>query len=177
MRTRHNVATGAVTTRDYNYRTATTLMNATVSVRVMMRSPPGSITVTQHLYREAGDDASPGRKPNLVRLRPASPRAGTQQVGPHSPVQQRRTSLPGAGAGAAGDVITDLKEGIVLTLVTYREDFPAACVSMGNVLHRTLLFSVRQKSRVRSSRARFRHGIESQKNDIYAHLDGQGATG
>ena len=33
VRTWHNVATGTVTTRDYNYRTATTPMNATVSVR------------------------------------------------------------------------------------------------------------------------------------------------
>ncbi|HFV5455541.1 TPA: type VI secretion system Vgr family protein, partial [Escherichia coli] len=58
VRTWHNVATGTVTTRDYNYRTATTPMNATVSVR------NDAVTTGEHYryaapYREAGDDASP----------------------------------------------------------------------------------------------------------------------
>ena len=57
VRTWHNIATGTVVTRDYNYRTATTPMDAAVSVRSDAVTT-GSITATRHLI-EAGDDASP----------------------------------------------------------------------------------------------------------------------
>lgn len=58
VRTWHNIATGTVVTRDYNYRTAFTPMDATVSVR------NDAVTTGEHYryaapYREAGDDASP----------------------------------------------------------------------------------------------------------------------
>ncbi|SUF21355.1 Rhs-family protein [Salmonella enterica] len=58
VRTWHNIATGTVATRNYNYRTATTPMDATVSVR------SDAVTTGAHYryaapYREAGDDASP----------------------------------------------------------------------------------------------------------------------
>jgi type VI secretion system secreted protein VgrG len=58
VRTWHRIATGAVTTRDYNYRTATMPMDATVSVR------NDAVTAEEHYryaapYRDAGDDTSP----------------------------------------------------------------------------------------------------------------------
>ncbi|EAM2802040.1 type VI secretion system tip protein VgrG [Salmonella enterica] len=58
VRTWHNIATGTVATRNYNYRTATTPMDATVSVR------NDAVTTGEHYryaapYRVAGDDASP----------------------------------------------------------------------------------------------------------------------
>ncbi|HHQ6111144.1 TPA: type VI secretion system Vgr family protein, partial [Enterobacter hormaechei subsp. steigerwaltii] len=58
VRTWHNIATGTVATRDYNYRTATTPMDATVSVR------SDAVTTGEHYrykapYREAGDDSDP----------------------------------------------------------------------------------------------------------------------
>ena len=54
----HRIATGTVATRDYNYRTATTPMDATVSVR------SDAVTTGEHYryaapYRDAGDDTSP----------------------------------------------------------------------------------------------------------------------
>ncbi|MBT2109522.1 type VI secretion system tip protein VgrG, partial [Enterobacter hormaechei subsp. xiangfangensis] len=58
VRTWHRGVTGTVATRDYNYRTATTPMDATVSVR------HDGVTTGEHYryaapYREAGDDTSP----------------------------------------------------------------------------------------------------------------------
>ena len=54
----HRIVTGTVATRDYNYRTATTPMDATVSVR------SDAVTTGEHYryaapYREAGDDSDP----------------------------------------------------------------------------------------------------------------------
>ncbi len=62
VRTWHNIATGAVATRDYNYRTASTLMDASVSVR------DDAVTTGEHYryavpYRVAGDDTSPEPNP------------------------------------------------------------------------------------------------------------------
>ncbi len=58
VRTWHRVATGTVATRDYNYRTASTPMDATVSVR------NDAVTTGEYYryaapYRDAGDDTSP----------------------------------------------------------------------------------------------------------------------
>lgn len=58
VRTWHNLATGNVRTRDYNYRTASTPMDTTVSVR------NNTVTTGEHYryaapYREAGDDTDP----------------------------------------------------------------------------------------------------------------------
>ena len=58
VRTWHRVATGSVATRDYNYRTASTPMDATVSVR------NDAVTTGEHYryaapYRDAGDDTGP----------------------------------------------------------------------------------------------------------------------
>ncbi len=58
VRTWHNVVTGSVATRDYNYRTATTPLDATVRVR------NDAVTTGEHYryaapYREAGDDTNP----------------------------------------------------------------------------------------------------------------------
>lgn len=58
VRTWHTLATGTVATRDYNYRTASTPMDATVSAR------NDAVTTGEHYryaapYRDAGDDTNP----------------------------------------------------------------------------------------------------------------------
>jgi hypothetical protein len=85
-----------------------------------MRSPPGSITATRHLIVKRAMTPARSRKPNPRVLRPTSPRAGAQQVSPHSPVQQRCTPHTRAGAGAAGRCHYGPEEGVILTLVTFR---------------------------------------------------------
>jgi uncharacterized protein involved in type VI secretion and phage assembly len=69
VRTWHNIATGTVVTRDYNYRTATTPMDAAVSVRSDAVTT-GSITATRHLIVKRAMTPARSRKPNLARSTP-----------------------------------------------------------------------------------------------------------
>ena len=120
VRTWHNIATGAVVTRDYNYRTASTPMDATVSVR------NDAVTAGKHYryaapYREAGDDASP--EPETE--------SGAFWARLHHERELNRSArihlfsntahlTPGQVLEPQGDVIAALKEGVILTLVTFR---------------------------------------------------------
>ncbi|HFO8012424.1 TPA: type VI secretion system Vgr family protein [Escherichia coli] len=176
VRTWHNVATGTVTTRDYNYRTATTPMNATVSVR------NDAVTTGEHYryaapYREAGDDASP--EPETE--------SGAFYARLHHERELNRSACihlfsnaahlsPGQVLEPQGDVITDLKEGIVLTLVTYRgaRDSRLHVSAWGMPYTERYCFRPAEIPRpVIPGTLPAR--IESRgKNDIYAHLDGQG---
>ncbi|MCP6401373.1 phage late control D family protein, partial [Klebsiella pneumoniae] len=113
-------ATGTVATRDYNYRTAATPMDATVSVR------SDAVTTGEHYryaapYRDAGDDASP--EPETE--------SGAFYAHIHHERELNKSArihlfsnaahlTPGQVLEPLGDVIAALKEGVVLTLVTYR---------------------------------------------------------
>ncbi|EJT8725244.1 type VI secretion system tip protein VgrG [Escherichia coli] len=176
VRTWHNVATGTVTTRDYNYRTATTPMNATVSVR----NDP--VTTGEHYryaapYREAGDDASPEpeSESGAFYARLHHERELNRSARIHLFSNAAHLS-PGQVLEPQGDVITDLKEGIVLTLVTYR----GARDTRLHVSARGMPYTERYCFRPAEIPRPVIPGtlparIESrEKNDIYAHLDDQG---
>lgn len=176
VRTWHNVATGTVTTRDYNYRTATTPMNATVSVR------NDAVTTGEHYryaapYREAGDDASPEpeTESGAFYARLHHERELNRSARIHLFSNAAHLS-PGQVLEPQGDVITDLKEGIVLTLVTYR----GARDTRLHVSARGMPYTERYCFRPAEIPRPVIPGtlparIESrEKNDIYAHLDGQG---
>ncbi|EFC8798120.1 type VI secretion system tip protein VgrG [Escherichia coli] len=176
VRAWHNVATGTVTTRDYNYRTATTPMNATVSVR------NDAVTTGEHYryaapYREAGDDASPEpeTESGAFYARLHHERELNRSARIHLFSNAAHLS-PGQVLEPQGDVITDLKEGIVLTLVTYR----GARDSRLHVSAWGMPYSERYCFRPAEIPRPVIPGtlparIESRgKNDIYAHLDGQG---
>ncbi|MCQ5878221.1 type VI secretion system tip protein VgrG [Escherichia coli] len=176
VRTWHNVATGTVTTRDYNYRTAVTPMNATVSVR------NDAVTTGEHYryaapYREAGDDASPEpeTESGAFYARLHHERELNRSARIHLFSNAAHLS-PGQVLETQGDVITDLKEGIVLTLVTYR----GARDSRLHVSARGMPYTERYCFRPAEIPRPVIPGtlparIESrEKNDIYAHLDGQG---
>ena len=120
VRTWHNIAIGTVVTRDYNYRTASTPMDATVSVR------NDAVTAGEHYryaapYRDAGDDASP--EPETE--------SGAFWARLHHERELNRSArihlfsntahlTPGQVLEPQGDVIAALKEGVILTLVTFR---------------------------------------------------------
>ncbi|WP_105494138.1 type VI secretion system Vgr family protein [Escherichia coli] len=176
VRTWHNVATGTVTTRDYSYRTATTLMNATVSVR------NDAITTGEHYryaapYREAGDDTSPEpeTESGAFYARLHHERELNRSARIHLFSNAAHLS-PGQVLEPQGDVITDLKEGIVLTLVTYRgaRDSRLHVSAWGMPYTERYCFRPAEIPRpVMPGTLPAR--IESrEKNDIYAHLDGQG---
>ena len=176
VRTWHNIATGTVVTRDYNYRTATTPMDATVSVR------SDAVTTGEHYryaapYREAGDDASP--EPETE--------SGAFYARLHHERELNRSArihlfsnaahlTPGQVLEPQGDVITALQEGVILTLVTFR----GARDSRLHVSVWGMPYTERYCFRPADIPRPEIHGtlparIESrEKNDIYAHLDEQG---
>ena len=176
VRTWHNIATGTVTTRDYNYRTATTPMDATVSVR------SDAVTTGEHYryaapYREAGDDASPEpeTESGAFYARLDHERELNRSARIHL-FSNAAHLTPGQVLEPQGDVITALQEGVVLTLVTYR----GGRDSRLHVSVWGLPYTERYCFRPAEIPRPEIHGtlparIESrEKNDIYAHMDGQG---
>ncbi|EDS4415429.1 type VI secretion system tip protein VgrG [Salmonella enterica subsp. diarizonae] len=176
VRTWHNIATGTVATRDYNYRTATTPMDATVSVR------SDAVTTGAHYrytapYRDAGDDTSPEpeTESGAFYARIHHERELSRSVRIHL-FSNTAHLTPGQVLEPQGDVITALKEGVILTLVTFRGARDSRLhVSVWGVPY-TERYCFRPAEIPRplipgTLPAR----IESrEKNDIYAHLDEQG---
>lgn len=176
VRTWHNIATGTVVTRDYNYRTAFTPMDATVSVR------NDAVTTGEHYryaapYRDAGDDASP--EPETE--------SGAFYARLHHEWELNRSArihlfsnashlAPGQVLEPQGNVITALKKGVILTLVTFR----GARDSRLHVSVWGMPYTERYCFRPAEIPRPEIHGtlparVESrEKNDIYAHLDEQG---
>ncbi|EOZ1493529.1 type VI secretion system Vgr family protein [Enterobacter hormaechei] len=176
VRTWHRVATATVATRDYNYRTATTPMDATVSVR------SDAVTTGEHYrykapYREAGDDSDPEpeTESGAFYARLHHERELNKSVRIHL-FSNASHLAPGQVLEPQGDVITALKEGVILTLVTYRgaRDSRLHVSVWGMPYTERYCFRPAEVSRPEI------HGslparIESrEKNDIYAHLDDQG---
>lgn len=172
----HNVATGTVSTRDYNYRTATTPMDAAVSVR------HDAVTAGEHYryappYREAGDDASPEpeTETGAFYARVHHERELNKSARIHL-FSNASHLAPGQVLEPQGDVITALKEGVILTLVTFRGGRDSRLhVSVWGMPYteRYCFRPVEIPRPVIPGTLPAR--IESrEKNDIYAHLDGQG---
>ena len=176
VRTWHNIATGTVATRDYNYRTAATPMDATVSVR------SDAVTTGEHYryaapYRDAGDDASPEPETEsgvfYARLHHERELNTSARIHLFSNAAHL---TPGQVLEPQGDVITALQEGVILTLVTFR----GARDSRLHVSVWGMPYTERYCFRPAEIPRPEIHGtlparIESrEKNDIYAHLDGQG---
>ncbi|WP_320729804.1 type VI secretion system Vgr family protein [Enterobacter roggenkampii] len=176
VRTWHRVATGTVATRDYNYRTATTPMDATVSVR------NDAVTTGEYYryaapYRDAGDDTSPEpeTESGAFYARIYHERELNKSARIHL-FSNAAHLTPGQVLEPQGDVITALKEGVVLTLVTFR----GARDSRLHVSVWGMPYTERYCFRPADIPRPEIHGtlparVESrEKNDIYAHLDEQG---
>ncbi|MGM8743050.1 type VI secretion system Vgr family protein, partial [Enterobacter hormaechei subsp. xiangfangensis] len=176
VRTWHRIVTGTVATRDYNYRTATTPMDATVSVR------SNAVTTGEHYryaapYRTAGDDSDPEPETEsgafYARLHHERELNKSARIHLFS---NASLLAPGQVLEPQGDVIDALKEGAILTLVTFRgaRDSRLHVSVWGMPYTERYCFRPREVSRPEI------HGtlparIESrEKNDIYAHLDDQG---
>ncbi|HGY9605093.1 TPA: type VI secretion system Vgr family protein [Enterobacter roggenkampii] len=176
VRTWHRVATGTVATRDYNYRTATTPMDATVSVR------NDAVTTGEYYryaapYRDAGDDTSPEpeTESGAFYARIYHERELNKSARIHL-FSNAAHLTPGQVLEPQGDVVTALKEGVVLTLVTFR----GARDSRLHVSLWGMPYTERYCFRPADIPRPEIHGtlparVESrEKNDIYAHLDEQG---
>ncbi|HFQ7885440.1 TPA: type VI secretion system Vgr family protein [Enterobacter roggenkampii] len=176
VRTWHRIATGTVATRDYNYRTATTPMDATVSVR------SDAVTTGEHYryaapYLDAGDDTSPEpeTESGAFYARIHHERELNKSARIHL-FSNAAHLTPGQVLEPQGDVITALTEGVVLTLVTFR----GARDSRLHVSVWGMPYTERYCFRPADIPRPEIHGtlparIESrEKNAIYAHLDEQG---
>ncbi|EPB4364677.1 type VI secretion system Vgr family protein [Enterobacter hormaechei] len=176
VRTWHRIVTGTVATRDYNYRTATTPMDATVSVR------SDAVTTGEHYryaapYRTAGDDSDPEPETEsgafYARLHHERELNKSARIHLFS---NASVLSPGQVLEPQGDVIDALKEGAILTLVTFRgaRDSRLHVSVWGMPYTERYCFRPAEVSRPEI------HGtlparIESrEKNDIYAHLDEYG---
>ncbi|HEA0263842.1 TPA: type VI secretion system tip protein VgrG [Salmonella enterica] len=176
VRTWHNIATGTVATRDYNYRTATTPMDATVSVR------SDAVTTGAHYrytapYRDAGDDTSPEPETEsgafYARIHHERELSRSARIHLFSNTGHL---TPGQVLEPQGDVITALKEGVILTLVTFRgaRDSRLHVSVWGGPYTERYCFRPAEIPRPLIP-GTLPARIESrEKNDIYAHLDEQG---
>lgn len=162
--------------RDYNYRTASAPMDATVSVR------SDAVTAGEHYryaapYRDAGDDASPEPETEsgafYARLHHERELNSSARIYLES---NASCLAPGQVLEPQGEVIRVLREGVVITSVKYH----AARDSRLHVSVDGMPYTERYCFRPAEVPRPEIHGtlparIESrEKNDIYAYLDGQG---
>ncbi|PSS51060.1 type VI secretion system tip protein VgrG [Enterobacter sp. FS01] len=176
VRTLHQVVPGMVRTRDYNPRTAGTPMDAAVSVR------SEAVTHGEHWryaepYREAGDDSDPapetGTGAFYARIRHERELNASARIHLES---NAAGLLPGQVLEPQGNVIRDLREGVLITEINYH----AARDTRLHVSVDGMPYTERYCYRPPEIPRPEVHGtlparIESrEKNDIYAHLDDQG---
>lgn len=176
LRTWHNTVTGLVRTRDYNYRTATTPMDSAVTAR-------NSATTTGEHYRyaepflEAGDDntSEPETESGAFYARLHHERELNQSARLHL-FSNAAHLTPGMVLEADGSTLSDLKEGMLITLTTFRaaRDTRLHVSVWGMPYSEQVCFRPAERLRPKI------HGtltarIESRElHDIYAHLDNQG---
>ncbi|CAK9886233.1 MAG: Actin cross-linking toxin VgrG1 [Candidatus Erwinia impunctatus] len=176
LRTWHNTVTGLVRTRDYNYRMATTPMDSAVAVR-------NNGTTTGEHYRyaapflQAGDDdtTEPDSESGAFYARIHHERELNNSARLHL-FSNAAGLMPGMVLEADGSPLSDLKQGMVITLITYSaaRDSRLHVSVWGQPYSEQFCFRPSLVPRPKI------HGtlvarIESrEKGNIYAHLDNQG---
>ncbi|WP_414630532.1 type VI secretion system Vgr family protein, partial [Cronobacter sakazakii] len=120
VRTWHNAVTGRVQTRDYYYPAATTPLDATVRIRST------AVTTGEHYryaepYREQGDDTDPEpeSESGAFYARIHHERELNNSLRVHL-FSNAGALTPGVVLEPQGDVIRALKEGVIITLTTFR---------------------------------------------------------
>ncbi|WP_312629003.1 type VI secretion system tip protein VgrG [Scandinavium sp.] len=172
----HHTVTGRVATRDYNYRTASTPMDAVVSVRNEVA------TTGEHYryaapYREAGDDTSsePETESGAFCARIHHERELNRAIRLHL-FSNASHLTPGMVLETGDSDVPELKEGMVITLTTFRAARDTRLhVSLWGIPY-SEQFCFRPKTVPRPVIAgTLTARVESEeKNDPYAHLDSQG---
>lgn len=176
LRTWHNTVTGLVRTRDYNYRTATTPMDSSVTVR-------NSATTAGEHYRyaapflDAGDDGTsePETESGAFYARIHHERELNRSARLHL-FSNAALLTPGRVLEADGSRLNDLKDGMLITFVTYRaaRDTRLHVSAWGMPYSERFCFRPAEKPRPKIN-GTLPARIESrEKNDTYAHLDSHG---
>lgn len=176
MRTWHNTVTGLVRTRDYNYRTATTPKDSTVTVR-------NNASTTGEHYRyaapflDAGDDATsePKTESGAFYARIHHERELNKSACLHL-FSNASHLTPGMVLEADGSSLNDLKEGVVITLTTFSatRDSRLHVSVWGMPYSEQFCFRPQEVPRPKMSGTQPARIESREKGDIYAHLDNQG---
>ncbi|QMR41585.1 type VI secretion system Vgr family protein [Klebsiella aerogenes] len=116
----HHTVTDSVATRDYNYRTASTPMDAKVSVR-NEAATTGELYRYAAPYREAGDDTTsePDTESGAFYARIQHEHALNHAIRLHL-FSNASHLTPGMVLEAGDSDVPELKEGMVITLTTFR---------------------------------------------------------
>lgn len=176
LRTWHNTVTGLVRTRDYNYRTATTPMDSAVTIR-NSATTTGEHSRYGEPFLEAGDDSTsePETESGAFYARLHHERELNQSARLHL-FSNAAHLTPGMVLEADGSTLSDLKEGMLITLTTFRaaRDTRLHVSVWGMPYSEQVCFRPAERPRPKN------HGtltarIESrEQHDLYAHLDNQG---
>ncbi len=146
----HHTVTGSVATRDYNYRAASTPMDAQVSVR------NEAATTGEHYhyaapYREAGDDtiSEPETESGAFYARIQHEHALNNAIRLHL-FSNASHLTPGMVLETGDSDVPELKEGMVITLITFRAAGTPVCMfRYGACLTVNSTASARKRRRVR----------------------------
>ncbi len=176
LRSWHNTVTGRVRTRDYNYRTASTPMDSAHAVR-------NSATTTGEHYRyggpflEAGDDSSAEAETEsgafYARLHHERELNNATRLHLFSNAAHL---IPGMVLETDGSQLNDLKDGMLITLTTYRaaRDSRLHVSVWGMPYSEQFCFRPAERPRPQINGTLPAHIESREKHDIYAHLDDQG---
>ncbi|EIY0669848.1 type VI secretion system tip protein VgrG [Salmonella enterica] len=172
----HNTVTGSVVFRDYNYRTATTPMDARVSVRNEVATTGEHYRYTAP-YREAGDDTTsePETESGAFYARIHHERELNRAIRLH--VFSNASHLtPGMVLEADDSNVPELKEGMVITLTTFRaaRDTRLHVSVWGMPYSEQFCFRPEPVPRPLIAGTLPARVESEEKNDPYAHLDSQG---
>ncbi|CQJ62876.1 Rhs element Vgr protein [Yersinia intermedia] len=176
VRSWHDVVTGSVNTRDYNYRMAGMPQDATVAVR------NDAVTNGEHYryaapYRQAGDDTDPEAETEsgAFYARIHHERELNQSARIHL-FSNASALTPGMVLEPQGKVIEALKEGVVITLTTFRasRDSRLHVSVWGMPYTERYCFRPPEISRPEIHGTLVARVESREKNDLYAWLDDTG---
>ncbi|EPY5345291.1 type VI secretion system Vgr family protein [Klebsiella quasipneumoniae] len=172
----HHTVTGSVATRDYNYRTASTPMDATVSVR------NEAATTGEHYrylapYRDAGDDTTsePETESGAFYARIRHEHALNHATRLHL-FSNASHLTPGMVLETADSEVPELKEGMVIALTTFRaaRDTRLHVSVWGMPYSEQFCFRPEPAQRPLIAGTLMARVESDEKNDTYAHLDETG---
>lgn len=172
----HNTVTGRVATRDYNYRTASTPMDAQVSVR------NETATTGEHYcyaapYRDAGDDTTsePETESGAFYARIQHEHALNNAIRLHL-FSNASHLTPGMVLETGDSDVPELKEGMVITLTTFRaaRDTRLHVSVWGMPYSEQFCFRPALAPRPLIAGTLTAHVESDEKNAPYAHLDETG---
>lgn len=172
----HHTVTGSVTTRDYNYRTASTPMDATASVR------NEAATTGEHYryaapYREAGDDSTsePETESGTFYARIQHEYALNNAIRLHL-FSNASHLTPGMVLETGDSDVPELKDGMVITLTTFRaaRDTRLHVSVWGMPYSEQFCFRPEPVPRPLIAGTLTARVESDEKNALYAHLDETG---